>query len=1137
MPGLPPIIYSLIMMAVSYALNYVIASMAEKPEQDSPEVMKENNRGHLVNTKSTEETLPLIYGKMRVGLNIIYQNVSGSDNSKLHIVGTIGEGEIQGLVSVGGVPQIWLDDKLASDPVFTTRKAVHWPDDQPVEYETRNLVSYQIFTGTANQSVCTTLQNAVGEWTDPLPYTAYIYMCLEYDKNVFQNIPEITLLVEGVKVYDPYIGGTAYSNNPALCVRDFLTRSSRRGGMGINPTRIDDNSIIEAANYCNQADRLWTIGLPIQDQAAAIDNLTQMLATFRGAVVYTGSVFSLKYKDTIYETPVMSVDEHDVVFDGENSSLIIKQPSIFDTPNGVRLKYLDEEIKYQINDYVFSPAIGSTGDLVTQDGDYREETYDIKGINSRNKAAAMSSYLLERARINKTFSHSGFARLMALEPMDLIYFSHEIPGWENKLARVQSIGLNQTGDVQVDYIEEYDTMYNNVYDLQEHSWTDTNIHSPSDPPESVSNVVIAEEIYYYRGRSFTRLKINFDPPDSTSYPFWDYAQVWVKIGDTPESGSYKFMTKSEHSYVIDPVNEGVYYSIKLLSVNIWGAVEDFEDANEYVQRIDGKTSHPSDVVGLTVVASGDTVTLIAPSINDPDIEGYEIRLGDAWIGGRLIGFGKAPMIRLAGVKPGTYSFWMAAKGNNNAYSENPAYATCTVFYPSGYVDIEDGSWAWDFSSGIHNNTQTVTYNSLNALMCSQTDNNLTGTWTSPAYDLGTRQTVRCWGDFVSVYASAGTTWNSLFPAPYPIYPPTHNATYVKSTSYYNANYYPYWATDPTKTLTGIGDNNSWLSVAGTDTNQRFHIDLGSEKVVDKIYYENMMYWTGGGSNYTIQGVKYFTLWGSNSPTAFSDLTYTHDTDWTQIVVCPWEVRADGIYHWNGTSWDSINGNTATCWAYNGDTFYSNFAGYAVYKYTVAGGWVVINPTQVANLVISGGILYGDFTSYGVYKYDDDEDHSWTYVGVTGSLPAEDDSLAYFSKHISANQADPKYIEFDNLIPYRYYAFKFVNNRGTEVAEHWMGFRRLVLQNKTTWYEKVPIITRWVEAVGVDSSAILSAKILWADSVDGNGILENPVEASYFEILAPEFTARYVQVQVTITDPFIGFHLYLRDLNVTTAYWA
>ena len=117
-----------------------------------------------------------------------------------------------------------------------------------------------------------------------------------------------------------------------------------------------------------------------------------------------------------------------------------------------------------------------------------------------------------------------------------------------------------------------------------------------------------------------------------------------------------------------------------------------------------------------------------------------------------------------------------------------------------------------------------------------------------------------------------------------VYPPAHSDTYVKATSKATTDYWPYFATDPAKSVIGAESSNSWNGSSGSITNQRFHIDLGSMKVIGRIYYENHH---NSGADTNI-GAKNFILQGSNSATAFATLTYATDTDWTQITTGQFE---------------------------------------------------------------------------------------------------------------------------------------------------------------------------------------------------------------------------------------------------------
>ena len=115
------------------------------------------------------------------------------------------------------------------------------------------------------------------------------------------------------------------------------------------------------------------------------------------------------------------------------------------------------------------------------------------------------------------------------------------------------------------------------------------------------------------------------------------------------------------------------------------------------------------------------------------------------------------------------------------------------------------------------------------------------------------------------------------------YPPAYNTTYVKATTEVYAA--AYFATDPNTSLIGLDTNATWATNNLVNTNQRFHIDLGSAKVITRIYMEN--YHSAGTS--TDAGVKNFTVQGSNTAGAFADLTYATNTNWTDITSTPTQV--------------------------------------------------------------------------------------------------------------------------------------------------------------------------------------------------------------------------------------------------------
>lgn len=716
---------------IAATLAYKIGSMiAASTRGDYQSKTQEPRRGQLVNTCDNRIPLPLIYGRTRVGINRVYAGLSGDDNKYLHIIGNICEGPILGFVQRDGVDQLFLGDKL-------------WN-------EYGGLVYYELFTGTPDQEACATLHAAIPEWNEPKRYTAYIYVRLEYDQDTFSGIPDITLEIDGLIVYVPSTETQGFSRNSAPVARDFLTRSSKRGGMGYGTNRILAESVEDSEAYCE--DKGWTCDLCLRDEATAIDLFQHILTTFRGVLIYSDSIFKLRYRDLDYETSVMDLTEDDIVEQGQ-STLRIIQPNIFDTPNAVRCRYPNIDKKYIEDDFVFSDPVA-----IAADGDYRERQIDMLGMTSQANVMKMANYFLERARVNKEASLIMGSRGMALEPNDPITLTHSRPGWDQKLFRVNSATVSYEGGVALKLEKEDPNFYNDTYDLTERSWHDTTLPDPSDfTLASVINVSHSEELYNYRGRSFTRWKIDFDRPAAADFPWWDYADIYLKIG----SGDWKFMTKSGGNYQVDPVEEGVTYYCRIVSVSIWGTKQAFDDGYTVSKTIEGNGAAPSNVTGFEVTASGNVVVFTANEVTDADVIGYEIRMGVSWAAGSFIGFNLSPKFRATYVTPGEQTFWIAAKNNAGLYSVTPASDTATVPYPSNY-DYKT-EWEWDYSTGTHSNTEKVTHDADDHLKCSHGSSVLTGTWQSPTYDFGEVKRIKIYGDFVSHFHEGSKSWAGIFP--------------------------------------------------------------------------------------------------------------------------------------------------------------------------------------------------------------------------------------------------------------------------------------------------------------------------------------------------------------------------------------
>lgn len=223
-----------------------------------------------VNYSGTLEPRRIVYGKMKLGgMHIIPPLTSGSNNDFLHLALAIAGHPISGFGDmylgqtriangdIAGVTGTASDGLVSGNITNNGYQGKVWIRRYDGTQTTVDHILNSTFTVWDS--------NHIGH---DIPYFAVQF---QYDQKVFASgLPEVSGFVLGKKVYDPRQDSTnggsgtqrynnsstwAYSTNPALCLRDFLTSSL---GLNESQTRIDDSLVAAAANICDQ-----TVTVPI----------------------------------------------------------------------------------------------------------------------------------------------------------------------------------------------------------------------------------------------------------------------------------------------------------------------------------------------------------------------------------------------------------------------------------------------------------------------------------------------------------------------------------------------------------------------------------------------------------------------------------------------------------------------------------------------------------------------------------------------------------------------------------------------------------------------------------------------------------------------------------------------------------
>jgi hypothetical protein len=689
---------ALIVGAVWYSYS---ASSKAKSRAGQSDRSDFRSSGHLLNTRSTSEPLSILYGTCRIGGNIVYMNCTGADNKDLHMVVTFSEGPVSGINIDGIGERIWLDDKRIQD----------FP----------GLYSYEFYTGTGAQTVDPYLQAADPNWDEAMRYTAYLHLRLEYNEDKFSSLPNVTAEINGRLIYDPRDGLTKFSNNNALVAYDFLR--NERYSLGLPESVFDLDSVKDAATWCDTNGYMFN-GLII-DRGPVLDNFEDILKNFRAGLIWSEGEYKLFIYE--YDAPIMTLTESDV--DANSFRIII--PGIPETPNRVIVSYIDS-----VDNYISkSRVIEDLDAVLIYDLEERDFELDLKGTTNAEQATKLGSYYIERNRLNYQFSFSCHPRALALEPMDMIQVTHSLPGWTEKILRVLDYEIRQDGRVQLLCINEVDTLYDDVVNVETHNAYETNLPNPIAVPPNVINVSINEELYGTKNNILTKLLVSFSVPES--YKFFNYAEIWTST----DGVNYTLNIARSGTYAeIMNVNEKATCYVKIIPVNFYNVKRALADTAAHDHYVYGKTALPEDIDDFWAIFTSEGVFLNWTEVSDIDLDHYEIRWSSdataTWSTSIPIAAGaKGDKIWLPVAKAGRYL--IKAVDTSGNYSSNAA--TCDldiaeiITWNSVEQLVEDPGF-----------TGTKTLMTLIADILYLTDGNTTGYYYSATQpDLGYVCTSRC----------------------------------------------------------------------------------------------------------------------------------------------------------------------------------------------------------------------------------------------------------------------------------------------------------------------------------------------------------------------------------------------------------
>lgn len=263
---------------------------------------------------SVKQSLPArtrSYGRVKIaGAYAFHETYLGS----LYQIHVHGEGEWD------GIDEWWLNDKNTGIVTAGGGPVASLPWGSNVRIETH--------LGTAAQATSPEMLAAFGSsgvWTADhrlagLAYSVLILGAVKekvFSKVYPNGVPALRVVARTSRVYDPRTATVGFSENPALCTRDFLTHPR---GFAIPPEMIDDASFSAFADVCDQPVALTAGGTEPRYRVGFTYDLTQepreVLRTLLAAAdaeIYPTADGKVGIRGGAWEEPTVTLDERHIL--------------------------------------------------------------------------------------------------------------------------------------------------------------------------------------------------------------------------------------------------------------------------------------------------------------------------------------------------------------------------------------------------------------------------------------------------------------------------------------------------------------------------------------------------------------------------------------------------------------------------------------------------------------------------------------------------------------------------------------------------------------------------------------------------------------------------------------------------------
>lgn len=448
-----------------------------------------------------------------------------------------------------------------------------------------------------------------GAWPASATLRGFCYTVVTLDINQAEfsgGPPAVEVLLEGKKLYDVRTGQTAWTDNPALVIYDYLTGEV----CNIDAADLPLAEFITAANVCESdmsgGNRLYTFNGAVTADQAPSPVLEKMAQSMAGGIVSTTwSIWAGKYT-----APVLALDQSDIV----GSFALTPGSSDSDKFNGVKGQFISPENAYVATD--IQPYQNAT--YLAADGEERWTNIDFPYTDTTQRAHNLARIFTEDARNGYTLKATFSLKAWAIKPGQRVTMTSSLFGWNAKVFRVTDKSYSPTSMVDLTLKEDAAS----IWDLADTVTLDDTPNSDLPNPFAVAPLAYLKEpqsganalLLQSDGSIVSRMLVSWPATNQTNT---NIEIEWQVVGDT--SWQRHTLSGDATQDYLSPVQDNMIYYVRgRVTRPSVGAVSDWR----YIaHRVIGKEEPPADVPWIAL--EGNTITW--GTVSDIDLAGYLLR--------------------------------------------------------------------------------------------------------------------------------------------------------------------------------------------------------------------------------------------------------------------------------------------------------------------------------------------------------------------------------------------------------------------------------------------------------------------------------------------------------------------------------